>query len=1172
MSYRLKLSSCAICALPWMVSVTLAQDTRGTIAGRVADPSGAVVPGAKVTATHVATNTKTEATTNEQGSYLIPYLLPGTYQVTAHAAGFKLFTGGGIEVRVNDRLQFDIELELGSSTESVTVLGATPLLEAADASVGQVVAKKQLSELPILHSNPMLLMQLSPAAASTAVNMGFLDTRGADNARLTEYAIAGTPMSTHEVTLDGASNTTTAGGTANYQRTIAFVPPVDTVDEFRIEAAPYDAGAASSAGGQITINLKSGTNELHGSVRYFKTNPGWNANDFFANMNGLPRSYLNDRHWTVSMNGPVYLPKIYNGKNRTFIMYGYEWYNDDAPWAGGIFTVPTAKERLGDFSDLLKLGPQYQIYDPATGVLANGRINRQPFPGNILPANRISTAAKDIMNYYPAPLNAGISDGTQNYPNPNLLLHCPIWTHVGRIDHNFSEKFRTFFRGYFNNKDQQYRDYFDNLATGLINSFYNRGATLDNVYTLRPNLVVNFRYSYTRFIFPHTPKSQGMDLSTLGFPASFVNQIDRANTSFPQISISGMTNLGNEKPDDYITNTHHFSSTLNWVHGTHVLRFGVDYRVYQENYASYSVSSPSFSFGSSFTQGPLDNSPSSPSGVGQGLASFLLGLPTSGSIGRPANYAVSSPLLGLFAQDDWRLTPKLTVNIGLRYEYEGALHERFNRSVTGLDFTTVNPLNAVVQANYAKNPTPELPASQFVVKGGLLFAGVNGQPSSLFDTPKLNVAPRFGLAYKLDNKTAIRAGYGIFFGFVSQQSGDKVKQYGFSSTTPFQASQDGGLTFVASLDNPFPGGIVAPTGAAGGLNTYLGNSITFFPQHPVTPYNQRWSLTIQRQLPGAFITEVGYVGNRGTHLSSSNGNALSVDYRPFDPSYLSRSPVRDQAAINYWTAMLPNPFYPLLPNTGLSGSVISRYSLVQMANFPQFTGVSALDNVGISWYHALETRLERRFSSGYTVQVGYTFSKFMQAMSRLNGQLSPLEPVISDQDRPHRFTASAIYELPFGPKKKLLANTGPIGGRIIGGWQVEAIGVWQTGPPLGFGNALLVANVHSIMSSNPNVWQWFNPSAFDRVTADQLSYNYRTLPSLFSGVRAGGRNFMSASLIKAVPIRERLNGQLRAEFFNVLNHPNFAAPNTTPTSAAFGQVTSMTSTSRILQLALRVGW
>jgi hypothetical protein len=228
--------------------------------------------------------------------------------------------------------------------------------------------------------------------------------------------------------------------------------------------------------------------------------------------------------------------------------------------------------------------------------------------------------------------------------------------------------------------------------------------------------------------------------------------------------------------------------------------------------------------------------------------------------------------------------------------------------------------------------------------------------------------------------------------------------------------------------------------------------------------------------------------------------------------------------------------------------------------------------VGLSWYHALESRLERRFSGGYTLQVGYTFSKYMQAMSRLNGELSPLEHVISDQDRPHRFTVSGIYELPFGPKKKWLTTGGPVLRRVVGGWQVEAMGVWQSGIALGFGDALLTGSLKDIPVSDRSVWGWFNVNPFDRNSADQLSYNYRTLSSLFSGVRADGRNFLSASIIKSIPILERIHAELRAEAFNALNHPNFSSPNTSPTSASFGYVTSTTSGARVVQLSARVAW
>ncbi|MEK7406760.1 MAG: carboxypeptidase-like regulatory domain-containing protein [Acidobacteriota bacterium] len=1158
---------CAVAAVVVAPGSAFAQESRGTIAGRVVDPSGAVVPNVEVAAVNLATNTKSTASTNYQGNYLIPYLLPGAYRLTASAAGFKAVTRGSLEVRINDRLQVDIHLELGQSTESVTVTAETPLLQTTNASVGQIIDQRRLSDLPVLHSNPMLLMQLSPAAVSVATNMGFLDTRAGDNARLTEYSIAGTPASTHEVTLDGASNTTTSGGTSARQRTIAFVPPGEIVDEFRIETAAFDASAGATPSGLITINLKSGTNVFHGAARYFKTNPGWNANDFFSNRYGRPRAQLKNYHWVLSGNGPIFIPRVYDGRNRTFFLYGFERQKDDAPWAGGVYSVPPEKQRGGDFSDLLRLGAQYQIYDPATASLVSGRVNRRPFPGNIVPATRISAVARKIMEYYPAPRSAGLADGTQNYPFPDLQLHSTIWSQTGRIDHNITSRQRMFFRAYWGDKNQVYRDYFENLATGLDNQFLNRGATLDHVYAFRPSFVLNVRYSYTRFLFPHVPKSQGMDLSILGFPASFVSQIDRAASSFPQISVNGLSNLGNEKPDLYITNTHHFSSTANWVRGSHMLRFGIDHRVYQENFRIFNEASPRLSFGAAWTQGPVDNSPSSPSGVGQGFAGFLLGLPTGGAVGREANSAVSSPLTGLFIQDDWRVTPKLTLNFGLRYEVEGALTERFNRSVRDMDFTTVNALNDRARANYARNPTPELPLDRFQVKGGLRFSGVGGVPRALFDTGKKNFAPRFGFAYQWNDKTVIRGGYGIFFAFVGQQAGEKVKQYGFSRSTPFQASLDGGLTFVSSLDSPFPGGIQGPVGAADGLNTYLGNSVAFFNPNPRTPYNQRWSLTIQRTLPGAFLLEVGYVGNRAVRLETA------VDFRPFDPAFLSRSPVRDQAVIDYWTLRLPNPFYPMLPGTDLAASVITREALVRMGNFPQFTGTTSIENAGSSWYHGFESKLERRFSAGYTVQFGYTWSKYMNLSGRLNGYLSPLEKVIASQDRPHRFTASWIYELPFGPGKKL-APRNRVLSRVAGGWQVQGLTVLQSGPPLGFGNSLLLGSIRDIPleEGQRTIDRWFNTDVFNRRTVEQLSYNYRALSSLFNGIRADGRAFINGSLIKAIPVRERVNLQFRAELFNAINHPNFSAPNTSPTSTAFATITGTTLNARIIQLGLKLGW
>lgn len=1144
-----------------------AQETRGFISGRVLDASGAVVPRATVTARHQATNVKVTAASNEQGSYLLPYLPPGSYKLTAQANGFKTYTREGVELRMDDRLQIDITLELGAISESVTVSAETPLLQATNASLGQVIEQRSLTDLPVLHSNPMLLMQLSPAAVSVATNMTFTDTRSGDNARLTEFAMAGTFASTHEITMDGASNTTTGGGTSSKQRTIAFIPPSDIVNEFKVETASYDASVASAPGGLITISLKSGSNSFHGTTRYFKTNPGWNANDFFGNKFGRPRSYLKNYHWVASGSGPIVIPKLYDGRNRTFFMYGYEKQKDDAPWAGSIYSVPTLPQRGGDFSALLRLGPQYQIYDPGTARLVSGRVNRSVFPNNIVPASRFSPTARKIMEYIPNPRAEGLADGSQNYPYPDLLLHSTIWSHTGRIDHNFSDKLRTFFRAYWGDKIQIYRDYFENISTGLDGGFKNRGLTLDNVYTFSPNMVMNVRYGITRHIYPHWPKSMGMDLTTLGFPASLVKQLDPKGVSFPAISISGLSTFGNEKPDDMNTTTHHFSSTVDWVRGSQVVKFGVDCRSYQENYYRFSHAAPTFTFGTTYTSGPLDNSPASPGGVGQGFASFLLGIPTGGGIDRNASYAVESPLIGMFVQNDWRVSQKLTVNLGVRYEVEGALTERFNRSVRDFDTTTVNPMNNEVRTAYAKATTPELPLDRFVVKGGLRFAGVGGNPRGLFETPKRNFAPRLGFAYQLDPKTVIRGGYGIFFGFVGQQRGEKVKTYGFDRRTNYIGSLDGGLTFVANLENPFPGGVEEPVGAKDGLNTYIGNSIAFFLDKPSTPYNQRWSFGFQHTFPGAFMLEAGYVGSRSTRLE------VSRDLRPFDTAWLSRSPVRDQARIDYWTLRLANPFYPLLPGTGLAASVITRDALARMVNFPQFTGVSATENTGYSWYHGLETRLERRFSRGFTLQTGYTWSKFMEATSRLNGQLDGIEEVISSQDRPHRFTLSGIYELPFGQGKRFDVASA-FGRRLISGWQVQWLYVGQSGPPLGFGNALITGNFQDIVlpkeRRTPDAW--FNTAPFNRNVNDQLSYNYRTVSSRFNNIRADGRNFWNLSLLKSTQIYERVNLQIRAEFFNALNHAHFAAPNTTPTNTAFGLVSGTTTNPRLIQLGLKLGW
>jgi hypothetical protein len=386
------------------------------------------------------------------------------------------------------------------------------------------------------------------------------------------------------------------------------------------------------------------------------------------------------------------------------------------------------------------------------------------------------------------------------------------------------------------------------------------------------------------------------------------------------------------------------------------------------------------------------------------MASFLFGIPTSGNIDRNANYAAQNLNQAWHIQDDWKITRKLTVTVGLRWEHEGGLTERYNRAVSGYDFTTPNPIQAQVRANYVKSPLPEIPADKFNVIGGLLFAGVGGNSRQLYETPGSSWLPRIGLAWNVTPKTVVRAGYGIFFGFLGVQRGGPI-QSGFSQGTSVVPSTDNGLTFrFNGFSNPWVDGLLSPSGSSLGLATFLGRNISFYTRSQYPPYSQRWQLSIQRELPGRVLFDLGYIGNRGTHIE------ISRDLDSIPLQYLSRSPVRDQANIDYMTTNFSNPFYPLLPGTGLAGTTVQRAALVTL--YPQFTGATASNFDGFSWYHSLQLKVERRFANGVTFQSSYTYSKLMEAIGYLNGWDPYPERVISSQDFPQRFSVSAIYECP----------------------------------------------------------------------------------------------------------------------------------------------------------------
>ncbi len=690
---------------------------------------------------------------------------------------------------------------------------------------------------------------------------------------------------------------------------------------------------------------------------------------------------------------------------------------------------------------------------------------------------------------------------------------------------------------------------FDTLATGIILNRQNQGLTLDDVYVFGPSLLLNVRYGITYANFTERRISRGFDLASLGFGPSVVNAVPKSLAAFPRVTAGSLTELSaNESGDggNYST-THNIAGTVTKLRGDHSFRMGADFRAYRENQGRFPDDlSPQLAFSSTYTRGPLDNSPAPQ--LGGELASLLLGVP-DGAMTRTATLAEQDNYLGLFLHDDYKVSSKLTVNFGLRYELETPVTERYNRSVAGFASNQASPVEAAARANYAAGRlVPELPLAQFSAKGGLTFSGVNGNPRTSWKGERNNFMPRIGLAWQVAPQTVFRAGYGMFFDTLGVNKSDSI-QTGFSLSTPIQASLDNGLTFAATTANPFPNGLLQPLGASGGLSTNLGQNVSFFPAKRLHAYTQRWSGGFQQVLPRQFLLEATYVASRGARL----GVTRQLNTTP--ASFLSTSRARDPRTIDFLSEQFPNPFFGTNP---IYGRNTSRGNLLRP--FPQFGNVSFNDPAGFSWYHSLQSRIEKRFSKGYTIQVSYTFSKNMQATEFLNAVDPMPYRSISDLDRPHRLVTSGIWELPFGRGRKWGAGMPKPLEFFAGGWQLNGVVQKQSGPPLCFGDVwtLFTGNPDSVVlpKSQRRVDRWFNTDAgFNKNNAQQLASNLRVSPLRLSGIRGDGQSRWDFSVIKSFRLAEKGVFQFRAECLNSWNHPNLSGPNTTPTNTAFGTIT-----------------
>ncbi len=1130
-------------------AVLFAQDPRGRILGRVTDSSGAVVPSVSVGALNLETGVTVTAQSNEQGNYLLLHLNPGRYRLFAEHAGFKKFERSAVEVRVGDAITIDIGLEPGAVSESVTVTAETPLLVTSEASVGQLVDRRRLIELPLAGGNPLYLLQLTPGIIATNASSHGWFPHALDS--ISNVAAVGTRTRSNQFALDG-NPIMTQGGQASYS------PPPEMVQEMKIDTAPFDASLGGFSGANFNIVTKSGTNQLHGDLWFSHYSRPLTTRNFFVNRfifdptTGPITEEKKRANWppvlTDRYRATVSGPAIHN---KTFFVYGYDRLFRKRPVAG-TNTVPMPEQRNGDFSKLLALGGRYQIYDPATIAPAPiGRFSRQPIPGNIIPASRIHPLSKRLLEFYPLPNSTENPEGRNNYLGP-VGTQIDYYSHSVRLDHAFSEKHRMYGSfAYSLLTEPGGRRFPGSIAVGQVEHRRHRGLALDDVYVVSPTLVVNVRYGLTRYLNDVAPDSRGYDLASLDFAPRLVNALDRRVAAIPEIQIQGLTTLSQNSGYDSATNYHTLVGGLNQTRGNHSFRYGAEFRTYQENRSGYGNYAPRIDFTAGWTSGPLDNSSAAP--IGQGLAGFLLGIPTGGFKEVNASYAEQSRYYGLYFQDDWKVTSRLTLNLGLRYELETPTSERYDRTVRGFDFTTPNPVEAEARAAYARSPIPELPVAQFRTPGGLKFSGAGGVPRTLWNTDRNNFAPRFGFAWQALAKTIVRGGYGIFYEQLGAREID-VNQQGFSQRTSLVPSLDNGLTFRASIADPFPDGFLQPAGASGGLLTYVGRSPGYFDPERGTGYMQRWSLGVQQELPWRVLLETSYIGNRGTLLG------VDRDWNTLPANWWSRSPVRDQPAIDFLTTNVTNPFNGLaaFAGAGLSGRNVGRQQLLRP--FPHFTGVTTSDDTGYSWYHSLQARLERRWAKGFTVQGSYTFSKFMEAVDLLNDFDGRPSEVISPQDRPHHVAITGIYELPFGKGRRYLASAPAWVEHLAGGWQLQGIYQGQSGPPIAFGNVIFYgSSLNSIVrpESERTPERWFNINAgFERDSARQLAWNARSFPLRLSGLRSDGFNQFDLSVFKNVRISERIRLQLRAEAQDALNHAMFAGPNTAPANSLFGQVTA----------------
>jgi hypothetical protein len=1145
------------------------QAVSASLNGIVSDSTGARVPGATVTVTNAEQGFSRSVVTDASGNYLFTLLPPSQYNFAVQAPGFKGYQQKGIVLEVGQAASNPVVLQVGSSNEEVVVTGQAPLLNTQDANLSAEVSGKHLVELPLNLRNPFGLVTLNSSVNNSsqtqALNGG--GQQGTADQDISFFNFGGGFFGSTAFLFDGAWDTQNGWGGTMY------VPSVDATQEFKIQTNSFTAQYGWSTGNVVNVVTKSGTNHFHGVAYEFLRNSALDANGYFANAAGLPKTEFHRHQFGGTIGGPLTIPGLYSGHDKTFFYAQYEGLRQSTPLSF-VGTVPTTAFKSGDFGALLGastgatdgLGRPIltgAIYDPrTTRAITAGQVDpstgltatatgyiRDSFPGNQIGSSIDPVAAK-LATYYPTATSSALVN------NFTSTASAPVGSNEYsiRIDHTLTQKTQIYgrwsWKHEFKNVDAAFYGDANPAGPGQRNPDNRYSFALGANHIFNSTTTLSTNLGIMRWVEGNDVQSAGFKPSSLGLPA----YIDPNSPQFPVINTQGQVPLGpqNGAGEGVIpANVATISADFNKILGSHSITAG--YMGILFGALGGRVAATNFNFDNSFTAGPDPNNPTS--GTGNGFATQLLGFAASGSTGIVSNPATTKVYHGVYVQDDWKVNPKLTVNLGLRYEIQTAPTERHDKQAY-FDYDATNPISGSVGGTY-------LGAVEF--NGGANRRG-------LYNTPYTNFAPRLGVSYQVLPKLVLRGGYGIFF---PTSFYGNAPEPGYAQTTPYTASLNGGLNPSSSLSSPFPTGLIPVSGSSLGELTDVGLGVTAVPSDRKSPYVEQWMAGFQYAFSPNDVFEASYVGNHGIRMVAG-----SVNSNQLNPSYLSQG--------NALLTQVTNPFYGTITNSGCGLDQPTVVKAQLLRPYPEFCDISTTQApVGFSLYDALQTNYTHRFSKGVSILASYTFSKFIDNVEGVtdwaiagndsirNYYNLAAERSVDADDIPHSLVVSYIYELPVGKGRALGSHLNRPVNAVIGGWQVSGISTFKQGFPLSItssnGNANLYGGnqrpnlVGDPHIANPSIHQWFNTNAF----AVAPAYTFGDVPRYFSTLRAPGYENWDFGLQKWFGFTEDVRLQIRGEMFNAFNHPNFYAPDQHVGDAGFGTITNA-NPSRDIQIAAKL--